>query len=207
MLNDIRSRIHEDEQGVTLIELLVVMVIMGLIGTVALTSFISTGRATVAATAQIDAITNLTPGMQRLTRDVRAASPLIVDVTADYANRLGTEFERGGVTYRNNYYVQAGADGVQLFTDRFEVAADGTLTTIGTNNLVAQIDNPITEPVFRYYNGEGIEITCLDATATCRDQHLTATKIGIRLFRAVDGSAADVEYQTTISIRNTRFGT
>lgn len=209
MLTFLRDRIRDDEQGVTLIELLVVTIVMGVISTVTLASFVSSGRVTVAATAQIDAINNVTPAMQRLTRDVRVASPLVIDAGGDYNNRIGTEFVRGGVTYRNNYYVQAGATGLELFTDRFRIAADGTVTTIGTSNLLALIDNvptDATEKVFTYFDSEGNEITCITTTAVCRDAHVTATKIGVHLIRAVDGDRGRVDYQTIISVRNTRYG-
>ena len=193
------------EGGFTLVELLIVMVLMGVVGTVTLASFVQSSRSAQTATERLDAVNDLTPAMQRMTRDLRAASPLVIDTGGQYTTKVGTEFVRGGVTYRIDYYVDGVGADAKVLSDRSIVAADGTLTPVGTSNLVADVENEATDPVFSYFDNDDQPITCTGATQACRDEHVTASRIEIRLIRGV-GEQTPIEYVTSVNIRNARYG-
>ena len=196
-----------DEHGFTLIELLIVMVVMGIVGGLVVTSFVSTARGSTVATRRLDAINDLTPAMQRMTRDLRSAAPLLIDAGGNYLSEVGTEFVRGGQTFRTLYRLETSDGVVNLLADRLVKDASGSFVAAGTSFLVTQVDNDLgTDPVFTYYDGDGSRITCTDATAACRDEHLTASRLELRVLRAVEGGDP-IEYQTSINIRNTRYGT
>lgn len=197
---------HGEEAGFTLVELLIVMVLMGVVGAVTLTSFVSSARSAQLATERLDAINDLTPAMQRMTRDLRAASPLVIDSGGDYTTKVGTEFVRGGVTYRTDYYVEGSGDDAKVLADRYTVESDGTLTTIGTSHLIADVDNDSSRPVFTYFDNDNQQITCTGATQACRDEHVTAARIDILLIRGVGEQSTGIEYATSVNIRNARYG-
>ena len=193
------------EGGFTLVELLIVMILMGVIGAITLTSFVQSARSAQVATERLDAVNDLTPALQRMTRDLRAASPLVIDNGGAYATKVGTEFERGGVRYRIVYYVDGVGADAKVLSDRYTVAADGTLSTVGTSNLVADVENAATEPVFTYFDNDGHQITCTGTTQACRDEHVTASRVEIRLIRGVNDQTP-IEYVTSVNIRNARYG-
>lgn len=198
-----RAQAKNAEDGFTLVELLIVMVIMGVIGTMVLTSFVSSARSSTTATRQLDAINDLTPAMQRMTRDLRAAAPLLIDDEGDYESEVGTEFERGGTTYRTHYRLDVSEGGTtRLMQTRREVGDSEAPSTA----MVAEVDNDLsTQPVFTYYDADGEPITCADATPACRDEHLTAARLEILVLRGIEDADA-IEYRTSVNIRNARFG-
>lgn len=195
---------HADEDGFTLVELLVVMILMGFIGAMVLTTYVTSARTTETATARLDAINDVTPAMQRMTRDLRAAAPLIIDEDGDYTTEVGTEFVRGGETYRTYYYLDPNGGAPRVLSDRYRVDADGNEIELQTSYLVAEVNNEASEPVFTYVDNDGTTITCTADTAECRDKHLTASTIEVFLRRAI-GDQSPIEYRTSINIRNTRY--
>lgn len=203
MITDRRRRL--DQEGFTLVELLVVMMLMGVVGAVTLTSFVTSARSAQLATERLDAINDLTPAMQRMTRDLRAASPLVIDTGGAYTTRVGTEFVRGGVTYRTDYYVDGVGADAKVLADRYTVASNGDLTTIGTSHLIADVGNEAAQPVFTYYDNDAQQITCTGATPECRDEHVTAARLDVLLIRGV-GDQTEIEYRTSINVRNARYG-
>lgn len=207
MLMSLANRLRRREQdGFTLVELLIVMVLMGVVGAVTLTSFVTSARSAQHATERLDAINDLTPAMQRMTRDLRAASPLVIDTGGAYTTKVGAEFVRGGQKYRVDYYVDGVGADARVLADRYSVASDGTLTTIGTSYLIAQVDNGASEPVFAYYDNDNQQITCTDTTQACRDEHVTAARIDVLLIRGVGDQDRGIEYSTSINVRNARYG-
>jgi len=206
MLTNLRRR----DDGYTLIEVMVVLAITAIIGGMVGSSFISTSRATAAADARVAALNDLRPAMERLTREVRAASPLVVASTGAYSTQLGTEFTRDGVRWRLDYYLDM--DTNVLYVDYARFDATGTLVTESTRNLVSEVSNDADTPVFTYHDNYGGQITCIDLDmtdtddiATCRDRHLTAARVTIRVTRDV-GDHAPIRFETSIAIRNTKLG-
>lgn len=199
------------DEGFTLVELLVVMLISGVVGTMVVTSFVGATRATERATARVDALNELRPAAERLTRDLRAASPLVLDAGGGYDTRLGMQLTRGGERFRHTYYLVGTAGAWELWQERVRLEDDGSTTVLDDGSLVAEVTNAADEPVFSYYDADGELITCL-ATATtddeltaCRDEHLTASRVDVLVVRAA-GDGRPVEFASSITVRNASLG-
>lgn len=68
-----RTRRRDGQAGVTLVELLVVMVIMGVLGTMILTSFVGTERASSRTMGQLDSIAQTRVAVNAIAKSLRAA--------------------------------------------------------------------------------------------------------------------------------------
>lgn len=202
---------HTHDDGYTLVELLVVMVIMAVVGTMVVTSFVAASRSSARATDRVDALNDLRPAAERLTRDLRAASPLVLDAGGAYDTSVGMQLTRGGEDLEHTYYLTGTAGSWELWSRRERVEADGTVTTLDTGSLVAEVTNTATQPVFTYYDAEGAAITCqatastAEQLAACRDQHLTASRVDVHVVRST-GDGRPVEFSSSVTIRNARLG-
>lgn len=176
------------EQGSTLVELLVVMVVFGVIGSVVLSATLSAFRSSASTSARVDALQELELAMWQVTRDLRSADPLEL-VTGNYDTALGASFERGGEQRTVTYSVES-VDGVD------QLVRDDT-----GRSVVTALDNG-DEPVFRYLDRFGEEISC---TSTCDIDLLTTRQVTVRLVRRIADSAPAI-VETQISVRNLRHG-
>lgn len=196
----------------TLVELLVVMVLVGIVGTIMTSAFVSAARSTTAASGRVDALDDLRPAIQRIQRELRAADPLVLSASSDYETELGVVVTRNGATSQHDFYLTGTPGDWDIWEDQYDVAADGTPTLRRSSSLVAHVENDASTPVFTYYDDDGQRITCddLDLTiaadvSTCRDRHLTASRVRFEIVRAIDGQSPIV-LETQVAIRNSRYG-
>lgn len=177
------------DDGFSLIELLVVMVLFGVIGGVVTNAIFSTLRSAAVTSSRIEAQHELELGLQRITRDLRAASPIVLSAGGDYDTEVGATISREGDVSTVSYLVT-------------EVAGEQRLVREDSGRtLVSFIDNGDV-PVFRYLDPLGNEISCTD---DCDTAYLRARQIEIRLVRAID-DRPPVEAETRVNIRNLRHG-
>jgi prepilin-type N-terminal cleavage/methylation domain-containing protein len=178
-----------DERGFTLVELLVVMVLMGVVGGVVVNAVSTSFRSAAATTSRVRALHELEIGMQRISRDLRAADPLVLSTTGDYATDLGAEIDRSGSRRVVRF----------ALTD---VGGQQRLMQIDTGHtLVTEVDNG-GDPIFRYLDDVGDEITC---TTDCSEKYLGAAQVEIRLVRDIPDST-EVIAETRVAVRSIRFG-
>jgi prepilin-type N-terminal cleavage/methylation domain-containing protein len=182
-------RCSRSARGFTVVELLVVMVLLGIVGGVVGSAIVSGFRSSRATTARTVALHELEIALQRMTRDLRAADPLVLSESGDYASQLGARVDRDGTRSVVSYEIQID-DGVQQL-----VRVDTGQT------LVSLVDNG-GEPVFRYLNAEGVEIPC---SSDCASAYLATSRVEIRLVREIPGSEP-VRAITSVGVRAIRYG-
>lgn len=176
------------EAGVTLVELLVAMLLLGVVGGVVTSAIVSAMSASQTTTARIQAVQELEIGLQRVTRDLRAADPLVLSGGGDFEDELGASVLADGERRTVNYRL-VGEVGEQRF-----IREDTGQT------LVALVDNG-GEPVFRYLDRHGEEIECDE---DCPSEYLRARQIEVRLVRDI-GADGDIEVATKVGVRNIRY--
>lgn len=177
------------DDGFTLIELLVVVVILGVVGTVVGSAIVSAMRSAQVSTARVEATQELEIALQRVTRDLRAADPLILSEDDEFEDELGASIVRGG-------------DRTTVFYRLLEIDGRQQLVHEDTGRtLVSFVDNG-DEPLFRYLDRFGEEIVC---TTTCSSAYLKSAQIEIRLVRIID-DRAPIRVTTRVSVRAIRYG-
>jgi prepilin-type N-terminal cleavage/methylation domain-containing protein len=177
------------DQGFTLVELLVVMVLMGVVGGVVVNAVTTSLRSASSTTARVTALHELEIGLQRITRDLRAADPLVLSTSAAYATDLGAEIDRSG-SRREVRFTLTTVDGQQ------RVMQMDTGQT-----LVTEVDNG-PDPIFRYLDAVGDDVIC---TTDCAEKYLGAAQIEVRLVRNIPGSTP-VQAETRVAVRSIRYG-
>ena len=110
------------EDGVTLIELLVVMFFLGIIGVITMNGFLSMTQTSRAAHQRVDALDDLRPAVQRVTRELRAAEPLVLDPAGNYNDKIGVELTRDGTRQQFWYYLEGDPGDLSLRADHLDVA-------------------------------------------------------------------------------------
>ena len=212
-----RNRMR-DERGFSLVELLVVMILTGVIGGVVVAAVTSGFRTSATAESRIDAINDLQRGIQRIGRELRVADPLVFqaaplgDPQPAFSEEVRAEVERDGQRTRYRYYLVDVGDGVaELREDVQRLDGSGNVLSSNDGLFIADVANLTTgTKLFSYYTtdldtGELEEIPCDDATdQVCRDRHLTATQIEMRLEKLLPRQPP-VQLQTIVNVRNTRF--
>jgi len=138
------------DAGMTLIELLVTMILMGVIGSVVTAGVVSAMQDQRRATSRLDAVTSTQRALERVTKDLRAADPL---VAAD-AQSVTTLVYHGTSCQQRRYYVNATNQLVQEIA-KYPASTTcanrtGTPGTATSNVLVTKVVNTATEPVFVY---------------------------------------------------------
>lgn len=170
-----RLRPLRQEEGATLVELLVVMVMMAVIGSIVSTAVFSSFRIQRRQVAQVDTMNELKLAFERVTRDARAADPLLAGSTGAI---LSVRVCRTGTYTTRTYRLQA-----------------GELLGPGGAPLTSGITNTATEPVFTYLDIAGTPLDIVSDPARINDVHY----IDIRLRRLPEPGAAA---SSTIDLRN-----
>jgi prepilin-type N-terminal cleavage/methylation domain-containing protein len=212
-----RRRAHDDQRGFTLVELLVVMVIFGIVGTVVMASIIGAINATSKGEERVHAYNDLQRGLERVGRELRAASPLRLDPSGNYRDAVGARIVRGGEPTEYRYYLADAGDGTtELREDVRRYDDDGeSLIEVRSGLFIANVGNlepGVDVPMITYYRQDDatnqlVEIDCDGISdSQCRDRHATASQIRIRLVKTLPDQDP-VEVQTVVNIRNTRLST
>ena len=209
MLSTRRDR----EGGFTLVELLVVIVIFGVVGGFVTATIVSALQTSRRAEARIHALNDLQRGIERVGRELRAASPLLLDEDRAFADGVGAEVVRGGQRIIYEYYLVETEDSVELREDVTRRTLDGDLVSEQDGLFIADIANLETgTPLFTYFvtepiTGEIREIDC-DAEGLsdeeCLNKHLTATQIRLTLEKVLP-EQQPIRVETIVNIRNTRY--
>lgn len=216
-----------DDRGFTLVELLVVVLILGMIGSIVLVSVVQAMDRTSSATNRTNALTDIERGLERITRQIRVADPLVIDpdgacntlatatcVDEVLTRRMDAVTFSGGEQVNYSYYLVEGADDVELRQDieRVDIA---TGTTVETSNgeFIAEIGNlepTVGQPLFRFLaedpvTGELDEIDCTGLTVdACRTRYATASVVEITLMKVLQ-EGDPLRVGTSVNIRNTRY--
>lgn len=190
---------RRSESGFTLVELLVVLVIMGVVGGVVTSAIMTSMRSASATSARIQATQELEIAMQRMTRDIRAADPLELSPSGDFANEVGARVSRGGSSKSVMYYLAA--DGSELHARTVQLDDTGAeVSGTPSRQLVAQVDNGGT-PVFTYLDASGRELSCVP---DCVTAYRGVAQIQIRLTRHLTGDT-QVVLDSHVNVRSVRY--
>lgn len=220
---------HGDDRGFTLVELMVAILILGIVGGVVVTSVVKALQVTTQANQRTTALTDIERGIERVSRQIRVADPLLIDpdgacdslasgpVCEDTVlqRRLDADTYADGKLTTFSYYLVDTADGVELRQDITTTNLDtGTVVENATGEFIADIANLETgTPLFRFLapdavTGELIELDCSTLADTsvdaCRNAYATASVIEMTLSKTLPDSEP-LTVSTRVNIRNTRY--
>lgn len=185
----------------TLVELLVAMLVLGVIGSVVTAGILSALESARHTNARVDALQELELGGQRIARELRASQSLVLAAGAGegtnatpFETELGAEVRRDGNTYEINFEV---IEGVDDEPSRLVSDTDGSEQT-----LITLVNLESDEPIFRYLDARGDELTCL---GSCAATYAQAHRIEVVLRRNVAEGRPPVTVRTQVTIRNIRY--
>lgn len=172
------------EDGFTLVELLVVMVLVTLVGGVVLTSMVRGMQANSLAQDRIDAYNELQLAAERVTRELRAANPVIV-ADADHAQM---RVVRDGSCREFTFEVED-----DVLMAREELSSDECITVNAAPNrpFLQALDAEAETAVFTYRDQDGVETNDPKEVAT----------ITLTLTRELPDQPS-VAVSTLVSVRN-----
>jgi prepilin-type N-terminal cleavage/methylation domain-containing protein len=177
------------EEGFTLVELLVVMVLLGIVGGIVVNAVTVALRSASHTTARITAQHELEVALQRISRDLRAADPLVLSTTGDWETDLGAEIDRSG-SRRVVRFTLTAVEGQQ------------NVMQIDTGQtLITEVDNG-TEPIFRYLDAVGDPVEC---PVTCNESYLGTSQVEVKLVRDIPGGSS-LSAETRVAVRSIRYG-
>lgn len=178
------------EDGFTLMELLVAMVVLGVVGAAAVSALGQGVRSGARGQARGDALMDLQLVAQRMSREIRAANPIL---TAE-ANRIEVQIVRAGQTRRYRYELApmpAPATRNRLVEVRTVGTTPGTFV-LGEEFLAGGL-------TLSYADGAGNALTSLPLSQGDRARVKTVT---VTLTRFTPLSLAPMTVSTTVSVRN-----
>lgn len=201
MLTRLRAAANDD-QGVTLVELLVVILLMGVIGGYGTMSMVKGMKLSASTQSRFDALADLQRSVDRMTRELRAASPAqtggvpvvvsapdraVVDVWQDdFSSRLRFTYKycstRQVILVRREAPAPAG------------IPADIDCSTATDGILIERVVNPVGTPVFKYFNASDVETT---TAAQVR-------KIEVTVTRSMPNQPDTIQVTTMVRLRNVR---
>jgi prepilin-type N-terminal cleavage/methylation domain-containing protein len=184
---------RRDDGGFTLVELLVVIVLIGIVGAVTTTGLVQSMRASQRAQDRTAAFNELEIAMERLTRELRAADPIISISPTDVIVRV----ERGG-TCQLHRYTHTGTE------VRYGTASGCTATTTSaTTRIVEDVQNTTpTGAVFRYLTqAQAAQASLPEAHQSTVTDVEDVAAIWITLVREIPGQQ-DVRVSSVVNVRN-----
>ena len=165
MLSRTREMVRTEADGFTLVELLVVIVLITVVGGVVLSSMVQGMQSNAMAQERIDAYNDMQLAGERITRELRAANPVLLAEP----DRTQVRLQRDGACRRFSFQVE----GTTLMT-REQVSTDGcaTLPGVASRPLVPSLDLSAS-PVFLYLDRDG---TVTNVPADVATIELTLTR-------------------------------
>ena len=194
------------DRGFTVVELLVVMVVLGVIGTVVTSAVISSLQASSSVEDRMRAINDLQSGVERVGRELRAATSLSPHLDEDPGTGISAVVHRDGDRWQFDYYLDEHDDGsTALFEDvtRFDGHSDEVLES-RDGIFITDIANLETgSPVFEYFNldaGVLIPIDCDDNPSRCA----TAKQVQLTLEKKLPDQDP-IAIEMVVNVRNMRY--
>lgn len=189
MLSRLRAA-SEREDGFTLVELLVAILVLSVVGAAAVSALGQGVRASARGQARAEALMDLQLVAQRMSREIRAANPILVAE----AGRIEVQIVRAGETRRYRYELTAmPAPGTRNRLE--EVRTVGTTT----DRFVLGEEFDAGGLTLAYGDGAGNALTALPLSQGDRARVKTVT---ITLTRFTPMNPAPMSVSTTVSVRN-----
>ena len=191
-LTILRSEPRGDRAGFTLVELLIVVFLLAIVGSIVGVSMVRGLRAESHAQARIEAFEDMQIGLERMSREVRAARFPLLEAAED---EVKLDVLRGGQCLRFHYWVEDG----QLWSSETRSADDCTGPFA---------PDPPTENVFVPNLGDSAVFEFLGSDmSVLEDEPIDETKVfavRITLTRDFPGDDASppVTVRTTAGLRN-----
>ena len=204
MLMRLRARLA-DEGGVTLVELLVVIVLMSVVGGAMARGMVSGMKATVATQGRFEALGELQKSVDRMTRELRAAEPLVAHSTG---NTVVVDTYRGDLASPSGwrYTIRYCPTEKKIVMRREATSVAYAAITCSTTTAPVLIDNvtyAAGESLFKFYTQNGI--TAVDPPApagTGRARDVSVIVVSVR--RTLPGQTDSIFVQTRVRLRNAR---
>lgn len=177
------SRAHlRQEDGVTLTETLITLLLMGIVGAVVVLSLVQGSRTSARSRERAEAVSELQLAMERISREVRAADPLVVAE----ADEISMDVNRAGQVLRLAYALSA--------DDLVETRSVGGVVT-GTTTLAEDVvDFSLT-----YRDEAGAALPTPVAAGSLG----AVVRVSVHIERFIQGVPTPIELETTVHLRNT----
>ena len=193
------SRLHE-EHGITLVEMLVGMILMAIVMSMAAAGTVAAMKTQRRQISAVDVMNRSKVAMERLTREIRAANPVMVAAP----NSLTVQVTRGTVRKLTKYELvgPAGCPAPAYCAITSTVTTETlttpvTVSTAPATNLLTGVQLNVGDVLFRYWDKDAVEITGAIDPGDVR-----TVKINLR--SPVQESPRAVELNTEVLVRNSR---
>lgn len=210
-----RARL-DDESGFSLVELLVVMVMMVIVTGVAFNGLNNVTKNSWSTEQRSAAQSEVRGALELIIRDLRAAQPINVRTTVDeyatavdffvYCSPAGV----GTCDADGNRHIE-----YEVVANQLERTAEGVTTMrlgpSGPDGLAshlqrsAVVNDPVTEPVFTYYDKNGVALETSGPSAPSETTFRNCAR-SVRIHLVVRGEpnnvASELELETTVALRN-----
>jgi prepilin-type N-terminal cleavage/methylation domain-containing protein len=196
-------RSDQRDTGMTLIELVVAMTIMGVVGAVVCAGVLSAMQDQRRAQSRLDAITTTQRALERVTKDLRAADPL---VAAD-ARSVTTLVYHGTSCQQRRYYVDATNRLVQEVA-KYPASTTcanrtGALGTASSRVLVTKVVNTAAQPVFVYQRIDPAQAALVTVTTPVASTLVSLVdSVTINVKAGLKFGQQPVVVQTAVDLRN-----
>lgn len=206
MLNSPSLRSNR-EDGFTVVELLVVMVLVGVVGSILLSAVISSLQASSSSEDRMRALNDLQTGVERVGRELRAATSLSPHLSQDPEYGMTSIVFRDGDRWQYDYYLAEDDDGAMaLFEDitRFDGDSNDVIESRDGIFITDIANIELEAPVFQYYNratdGSLEVVDCGEELIRCA----TAKQVQLTLWKDMPGQDP-MAVETVVNVRNMRY--
>lgn len=187
----------DDEQGFTLVELLVTIALSLTIVTIASGSVIQALQTQRRQVQQVAIQAEANKALERMTRELRAANPLLGTPTAPTAGQASVQVTRGSVRTTTTYALAATTPGRQRIDEARTVEDLGAGTTATTTTtLLDGLALPSGVALFTYHGDDGAPIT------TAPINPAAVRSVTVRLILALPETTAVLDLHNEVMLRN-----
>lgn len=189
------------EEGFTVVELLVVIVLLGIVMSIATGSVITALQSQRRQVDQTHRLNEAKIAFERVTRDLRAANPLLQAEEDEVRMQITVDDLRRTVTYT----LEPSAAGGQLLrlTEQRQDLSTNPATDLGTTDRVMldRIMLPAGTPLFAFANSAEEALPC---TAAMPVSAADVWSVTLRLRLEPRESPAPIDLDSTVHLRNAR---